>query len=237
MGQNAKGSQAQASSFPRLTRRGYMSTLTAACSGGWLAAGAAAVAQNNSANDPAVSEDREATDNQILGNALARFARWPEIAMRDQCGNSVDLYRDVLANRLIVLNFFYSRCDGSCPTTLGTMSALAKLQMQLERPTRFVSITLDPGHDTPQVLATCHAGLVPAGADWHFLCASLETTNDLRRYLGFVDLDEPPGQVLRRHAAMVLIGSDVTHHWLTLPATASLRQWRSSLFRCAPRIS
>jgi cytochrome oxidase Cu insertion factor (SCO1/SenC/PrrC family) len=50
-----------------------------------------------------------------------------------------------------VYDFIFTRCGGTCPVMAGTMRQLTK-RVNRSEPVRFVSVTVDPTHDTPAVL-------------------------------------------------------------------------------------
>lgn len=58
-------------------------------------------------------------------------------------------------------SFLFTRCEGPCPMLA---AELARAQKRV----RVVTITVDPAHDTPAVLAD-YARKVGAGEDWWFL--------------------------------------------------------------------
>jgi protein SCO1 len=95
--------------------------------------------------------------------------RWfGSIILTDQDGRQVRLYDDLMAGRVVVVNAFYTGCRSACPQVMGTLSHLqAKLAID-GIPARFVSITVDPEHDTPDRLAL-YARALNAGADWFLL--------------------------------------------------------------------
>jgi protein SCO1/2 len=110
------------------------------------------------------------------GLALGAFARvllrrepppvisqLPGFALVDSGGRAVT-ERD-LRGRPWVADFIFTRCGGACPAMTARMAALHR-----EAPdgVAFVSITVDPAHDTPEVLDR-YARAVGAGPNWIFL--------------------------------------------------------------------
>jgi protein SCO1 len=164
---------------------------------------------------------------------LLSYERWPVFPLVDATGRQVDLHRDLIAGHTVVIVFFYTQCRGSCPVTTGRLINLwASLANSQRSQVRFISVSLEPWTDTPPVLASWAADIVPSDADWHLLTGDAQVITSLRRHLGFYDLDPAVDANPRRHAAMVMMGNDRTHRWLSLPAVATLRQWRSTLSRC-----
>jgi protein SCO1 len=181
---------------------------------------------------PPAAAHEDTHDTLLKNGRIVSYLTWPRFALTDQRGNSVDLYRDVIAGRTVIVSFFYTQCKGSCPVTMRRMLDLHTHLHQRSTPVRFLSITLEPDIDTPRELRSYAADTLPPGSDWHLLTGPLPTITALRRHLGFYDLDPAIDADPRRHAAMVLMGNDTTHRWLSLPAIATPRQWRSTMHRC-----
>jgi len=108
----------------------------------------------------------------------------PDFELVDQNGETVSL--SDLAGRPVVLDFIFTRCVAVCPVMSAQMERVGR--GLLEGPdepdgTRFtkVSISLDPEHDTQEVLAE-YAAKRGAPEGWHFLTADAqETTVSLAR--------------------------------------------------------
>lgn len=87
----------------------------------------------------------------------------PPFSLLDSGGRTVTL--DDLRGRPWVADFIFTRCGGACPAMTARMAALRR---QAPGDVVFVSITVDPVHDTPEVLGG-YARRVGAGPDWLFL--------------------------------------------------------------------
>ncbi|HVV87116.1 MAG TPA: FG-GAP-like repeat-containing protein [Kofleriaceae bacterium] len=97
------------------------------------------------------------------------LATLPEFVLEDQGGASVDLYD--LHGQVWIADFVFTRCDGTCPLIT---KAMAELQGQLAadpatKDVRLVSFTVDPDHDTPQVLTDYAKANGADPARWTFL--------------------------------------------------------------------
>jgi cytochrome oxidase Cu insertion factor (SCO1/SenC/PrrC family) len=75
------------------------------------------------------------------------------------------LRRADLVGRPFVAAFIFTRCAGICPRMTAHM---ARLRGELPEAVRLVSFTVDPVHDTPEVLAR-HARALQAGPRWLFV--------------------------------------------------------------------
>ena len=79
--------------------------------------------------------------------------------------------------KVTLLTFFYANCSDAlgCPFAYGTMHRLrARLATApgVSGNVRFVSVSIDPTHDTPHALADYARMVVPNGAiDWQFMTA------------------------------------------------------------------
>jgi protein SCO1/2 len=73
----------------------------------------------------------------------------PTFSFRDQHGGRVS--ERELRGHVWIANFIFTRCTGACPILTAKLVAL---QRKLTQPRlRFVSFSVDPEHDTPEVLA------------------------------------------------------------------------------------
>lgn len=141
-----------------------------------------------------------------------------DLPLLDQDGKTVDLYKDYIAGRRIVLHSFFARCEGSCPVMMATLQSLQKqLGERLGQDVSIVSITVDPAHDTPDVLAA-YAKRVQARPGWHFLGGSPEQVNTALRRIGqYADAPE-------NHMNLIIVGDDSSGDWRKIHGLAPLRE-------------
>ena len=93
--------------------------------------------------------DRSGTSIRCLDTWHPRSVDLPEFALLDRSGRPATL--SALRGRPWIADFIFTRCAGVCPAMTARMAALAK---RLEGvPVRFVSFSVDPVYDTPEVLA------------------------------------------------------------------------------------
>lgn len=104
------------------------------------------------------------------GDYLADIGPAPAVELIDQEGRPFRLAD--LRGKAVVVSFVYTTCSGTCPATT---SRLARVQSALKdaglwgERVEFVSISLDPERDRPEVLKS-YAFLYDADpAAWHFL--------------------------------------------------------------------
>lgn len=100
---------------------------------------------------------------------VGRLGTVPAFSLTDQAGQTLT-DRD-LRGSVWVANFIFTRCPSACPMLTAKFKALQTELVAL--PVRYVSITVDPTHDTPQVLAAFAARFHADTARWSFLTGPL----------------------------------------------------------------
>ncbi|MCI1187212.1 SCO family protein [Hymenobacter sp. DH14] len=90
----------------------------------------------------------------------------PAFALRDQAGQPVS--NATFAGRAYLADFFFATCPGICPKLQSEMLSVFKLYPTDAR-LGFLSITIDPAHDSTAVLRDYAQRLgVPDANRWHF---------------------------------------------------------------------
>jgi protein SCO1 len=105
-----------------------------------------------------------------------------------------------------VADFVFTRCPDICPVLSTRMAALQEPLTTGDDPVRLVSLTVDPVHDTPPVLAT-YAERYRAGPNWLFLTGSRDAVAGLLRdgfRVAFAD-DGPPTAPITHSDRFVLV--------------------------------
>jgi protein SCO1 len=104
---------------------------------------------------------------------LADIGPAPPTILGDSSGKHFDLA--TRKGKAVVVSFVFTTCNGACPATTLALSRIQKALQQAKlwgTSVEFVSISLDPEHDTPEVLNR-YARLFNADlASWHFLTGS-----------------------------------------------------------------
>lgn len=148
---------------------------------------------------------------------LIREAHLPNVLLKTQRGETVRFYDDLVAQRVVAINFMYTLCERSCPISMENLARARDLVQRLPGPAvSFLSLSLDPEHDLPDVLAayaTAHA----SGPDWTFATGASEDIEALRIGLGAYDPDPSVDKDRSQHTGLVIIGNDVTGRWKAIP--------------------
>jgi cytochrome oxidase Cu insertion factor (SCO1/SenC/PrrC family) len=103
-------------------------------------------------------------------------------AVLDAAGTNRRLF-EAFAGKVVLLSFIYTRCADAagCPVATAALADIAQASAhdpELAHNLRLVSLSFDPGHDTPAVLAAFAAPLLASTsgprAEWTFLTAASE---------------------------------------------------------------
>ncbi len=121
------------------------------------------------------------------GPALPIIAEVPDFALTHHDGTSIRT-KDLLGKPWVA-DFVFTRCPGVCPIMTQRMKELTiDLAPGLAR---YVSISVDPEHDTPEVLKV-YAQKHEAGPDWYFLTGAESEIYPLIRQGFMLALDASP---------------------------------------------
>jgi protein SCO1 len=144
-------------------------------------------------------------------------ARWgadyfPNVALTTQDGARVRFYDDLVKGKIVAINLIYTTCKYACPLETARLSQVAKLLGdRMGRDVFFYSITIDPDHDTPEVLKA-YAEKYQAGPGWMFLTGRPEDIEQISRKLGLYS--EPNPSNPDGHTPMLIIGNEATGQWM-----------------------
>jgi protein SCO1 len=104
------------------------------------------------------------------------------VHLRDQ--NGAVLPPEQLSGKLLLLNFIFTRCGSVCPTQTRALSRVRRaLAPSIKEQVRFVSVSLDPEHDTAQNLNDFAQNNQATDAAWSFVAASAGATQLLTQRL------------------------------------------------------
>lgn len=133
---------------------------------------------------------RRASDQQ----RLPEIAPAPAFALISQDSTRVSLAD--LRGKVAAVTFIYTLCGDTCPVLTPMMALVAdRLGRDFGRKVAFVSITIDPERDTPDMLklyAQAYGADVPG---WSFLTGDPAAIKDLTRRYGVFASKNPDGAV------------------------------------------
>jgi protein SCO1/2 len=84
--------------------------------------------------------------------ALRTVHRAPELRLTNQAGERVDVQE--LRGKVVMLTAVYASCPHTCPVILTQAKrVIGELTPEERADVRVVAVTMDPGHDSPEILA------------------------------------------------------------------------------------
>jgi len=107
------------------------------------------------------------------GTGLTNHGELPEFALLDDSAKPFG--KKQLLGSVWVVDFIFTHCAGPCPIMSQLFAGLSKEGL----PTRFLSITVDPRRDSPQVLAEYRQRHKAEAKDWRLLTGSHEAIQKL----------------------------------------------------------
>jgi protein SCO1/2 len=122
-------------------------------------------------NNDIVKDDRLNVQSTHVKSDLVKIGPAPSFSLTDQ--NNKSITNESYAGKVYVLEFFFSTCPTICPK----MNAnLKEVQQQFKGLKDFgiASITINPEHDTAEVLKQHAAELEISDENWHFLTGDKE---------------------------------------------------------------
>lgn len=131
----------------------------------------------------------------------------PDVELLDQDGEKVKFRSDVLGDRIVVLDVFYTSCGLVCPILSAIMADLQEsLGERLGKEVSLVSVTVDPLTDIPPRLKE-YSERFHARRGWTFLTGEKDSIAPVLKTLGAYTAD------FTRHPAMILVGDARKGEW------------------------
>ena len=125
----------------------------------------------------------------------------------NQNGERMRFYSDLMKDKTVIIDTFFATCQASClPMNRNLAQIQEGLGDRLGKDVNILSISVDPGVDTPTLLKA-YAKKLNAKPGWYFLTGDKESVEFILRKLGqFVDDKND-------HTNIFLIGNDRTGLW------------------------
>lgn len=127
-----------------------------------------------------------------------------DVSVQTQAGDSVHFYRDLVKGRTVVMNFIFTSCTTICPTMGVTFAHVQELLGK--RDVALISVSIDPGNDTPARLAAWSRRL-GAKPGWTLVTGNKSDLDALLKSIGLFSAN--PAE----HAPVVLVGNDASGRW------------------------
>jgi protein SCO1 len=178
----------------------------------------AAVSAAALATLPASSEKFNALTSNKADPVLRRKQAFTNIPLVTHEGKVVKFYDDLIKNKTVMINFMYARCGDICPGMTANLRQVQKeLGDRVGKDVFMYSISLEPEHDTPEVLKA-YAELFHVQPGWTFLTGKKDDVEMLRRQLGFSFTDPAIDKDRSQHIGVVKFGIESLERWGMSPA-------------------
>jgi protein SCO1/2 len=137
---------------------------------------------------------------------------FPNVPLTTQDGTVVRFYEDLLKNKAVAINLIYTRCSASCPLETAKLVQVQRLLGdRVGKDVFFYSISIDPKHDTPEVLKA-YAQRFHAGPGWMFLTGKEEDIQLVSKKLGLSFQTSAWNR--DGHQPTLMVGNEPTGEWM-----------------------
>jgi len=146
----------------------------------------------------------------------AAAGRWgadyfPDVELITQDGQKVRFYDDLLKDRMVAVNVIYTRCQDECPLETARLAMMQKaLASHMGRDFFIYSISIEPEHDTPEVLKA-YASRFHTGPGWLFLTGRPEDVRLVTKKLGLSRQSDAVNK--DGHASSLMVGNVAKEQW------------------------
>ncbi len=173
-----------------------------------LGLAASAFAHEGHDEQPAAPADAPAA--QPLAAVGTRDAQtwFTDTLLRDQNGNDVRFYSDVLKGRLVMLNVIFTHCNDACPLITRKLKDVREaMGEELAKQVYFISLSSDAENDSPEVLKAFAAKHGVDSPNWIFLTGDKANMDLVLARLG--QLGESP----EAHSTLLIAGDVPNKRW------------------------
>ena len=148
-----------------------------------------------------------------VGAEERRRHRFPNVPVADHEGNIHRFYDDLVKDKIVLVNFMFTRCNGTCP---GTTANLKKVQAEfgdrMGRDVFLYSVSLDPEYDTVERLKA-YADLFKVNPGWRFITGTQQNIDLIRRKFGLYRTDPVLDRQADNHVGAVKFGIERLERW------------------------
>ena len=141
-----------------------------------------------------VGEARGEEGWRRLRDGLVRSSPAPDFELIDQAGRVVNL--ESLGDRVLLVDFIFTNCPGPCPVQTSNQVALQRrIPEAIRDDVHFVSISLDPVVDQPEVLERYASARGVDFSNWSFLTGPSDEVAGVVREWGVGSLRKDDGSI------------------------------------------
>jgi protein SCO1 len=155
-----------------------------------------------------------ATAAKAVTTAWESLPELPDVLLQDHQGRSVRFVRDILQDRVFVLNFIFTGCSTVCPPQTALLKQARDTMQPTSTPIVWLSLSVDPLADTPAALNAYRKkfDISTGPTPWYFLTGEPNTVTNLRTVWG--DRSRDPNE----HLSRLIIGSAASRRYTRMDA-------------------
>jgi len=175
---------------------------------------------------------------QVAPREQIRRRYFPDVPLLTHDGREVRFYDDLIKDKMVLINFMYATCTGTCPTVMHNLDRVRTiLGDRVGRDIFIYSLTLKPREDTVPVLAE-YARMHGLKPGWSLLTGKPDDLERLRHTLGFYDSNPELDRDTSNHIGIVRYGNEPLMRWGACPGM-STPEWiaKSVLWLDWPRVA
>ena len=166
------------------------------------------------------SGDNQAPTQSELARERIQRLHLPNVPLVTHEGKRVMFYDDLVKNKAVSLNFFFSKCDEICPLVMANLVKVQKL-LGADVGTKIFmySFTLKPEEDDVETIRH-YRQMLNAQPGWTFLTGKPEDMEEIRRGIGFTYPDPAIDKDKTQHIGNVRYGNEPLMLWGACPGMA-----------------
>jgi protein SCO1/2 len=189
---------------------------------GWTAlaplAGATALVAGTTVK--AAVRDARPTQSELARQRIQRM-HLPNVPLLTHEGKRVMFYDDLIKNKIVTLNFFYTKCDEICPMVTANLAQVQKrLGTDVGTKLFMYSFSLKPEQDDVSAIRA-YRELFHARPGWTFLTGEPADLEKIRRGIGFQYPDPAIDKDKTQHIGNVRYGNEPLMLWAACPGMAN----------------
>lgn len=154
-------------------------------------------------------------------------AYFPNTVLYTQDNRPVHFFDDLLKGKTVMINFMFTTCTGICPPmTANLLKVQAYLGDRVGKDVNIISISVDPGIDTPAALKK-YATNFKVKPGWYFLTGQKADVDLVLSKVGGLVKDKS------EHSGLIMIGSVETGEWVKMFAMTRPAEIADAVLRIA----
>ncbi|NWL77600.1 SCO family protein [Pseudomonas taiwanensis] len=159
-------------------------------------------------HEAAPTSNAPAAQTLKAGGTTDAQTYFTDTLLRDQNGQEVRFYSDVLKGRLVMLNVIFTHCNDACPLITRKLKEVRDAMGEdLAKQVYFISLSSDAENDTPEVLKAFAAKHGVDSPNWIFLTGDKANMDLVLARLG--QLGESP----EAHSTLLIAGDVPNKRW------------------------